>query len=77
MMDLSFTIAASPRQRNHSQVRVPLESWPHFSVSDSRLPQPGGPGLRIYTPQALGSLFVVSYDSEGWGGSIQPRLHTN
>jgi hypothetical protein len=30
---LSFTIAAGPRQRSHSGVRVP-----HFTVSDSRLP---------------------------------------
>jgi hypothetical protein len=30
---LSFTIAAGPRQRSHSRVRVP-----YFIVSDSRLP---------------------------------------
>jgi hypothetical protein len=39
----SFTIPAGLRQRSHSQVRVP--------VSDSRLPQPRGPGTRIYIPQ--------------------------
>jgi hypothetical protein len=27
-------------------------------------------------PQALGSLFVVSYDSHGYGGGIPTRLHT-
>jgi hypothetical protein len=48
---LSFTIAAGPRQRSHSQVRVLRDSWPHFTVSDSRLPQPGGLGPRIYIPQ--------------------------
>jgi hypothetical protein len=48
---LLFTIAAGPRQRSHSQVRVPRDSWPYFTVSDSRLPQPGGPGPRIYIPQ--------------------------
>jgi hypothetical protein len=26
-------------------------------------------------PQALGSLFVASYDSQGYGGGIRPRLH--
>jgi hypothetical protein len=26
-------------------------------------------------PQALGSLFVASYDSQGYGKSIRPRLH--
>jgi hypothetical protein len=46
-MGLLFTIAAGPRQRNHSEVRV----RPHFTISDSRLPEPGGPGPRIYIPQ--------------------------
>jgi hypothetical protein len=31
--------------------------------------------FRLY-PQALGSLFVASYDSQGYGGGIRPRLHT-
>jgi hypothetical protein len=79
-MGLSFTIAAGPRQRSHSQVRTPRDSWSHFTASDSRLPQPGGPGPRIYMarlyPQALDSLFVASYDSQGYGGAIRPRLHT-
>jgi hypothetical protein len=26
--------------------------------------------------QALGSLFVAFYDSQGYGGGIRPRLHT-
>jgi hypothetical protein len=26
-------------------------------------------------PQALGSLFVTSYDSQGYGGGIRTRLH--
>jgi hypothetical protein len=29
---------------------------------------------RLY-PQALGSLFVASHDSKGYGGDIRPRLH--
>jgi hypothetical protein len=54
-MGLSFTTADGPRQRSHFQVRVPRDSWPHFTVSDSRLPQPEGPGphkkrvARLYT----------------------------
>jgi hypothetical protein len=50
-MGLSFTIAAGPRQRSHSQIWVPRDSWPLFSVTDSRLSQPGGSGPRIYNPQ--------------------------
>jgi hypothetical protein len=56
---LSFTIPAGPRQRSHFLVRVPWDSWPYFTVSDSRLP-----------------FSVASYDSQGHGGGIRPRLHT-
>jgi hypothetical protein len=49
-MGLSFTVAAGPRQHSHSPVQVPRNSWPYFTVSDSRLHQPGGPGPRFYFP---------------------------
>jgi hypothetical protein len=48
----------------------------HISLSHLRLPQPGEPGSRIYIPrnrmaqlcpQALGSLFVAFYNSQGYG----------
>jgi hypothetical protein len=52
---LSFTIAACPRQRSHSWVRISWDSWPYFTVSDLRLPQPWGPGARIYIPQEQGN----------------------
>jgi hypothetical protein len=32
--------------------------------------------LRNRVAQALGSLFVASYDSQGYGGGIRTRLHT-
>jgi hypothetical protein len=35
---LSFAVAAGPRQRSHSQVLVPWDSRPYFTVSNSRLP---------------------------------------
>jgi hypothetical protein len=59
-MGLPFTTAAGSRQRSHSWVRVPRDSWPYFTVSDSRLHQPGRPRPRICIPQALGSLVVAS-----------------
>jgi hypothetical protein len=37
-MGLSFTVVAGPHQRSHSRVRVPWDSPPYFTVSDSRLP---------------------------------------
>jgi hypothetical protein len=36
-MDLSFRIADGPHQCSHSRVRVPMDSWPYCTVSDSRL----------------------------------------
>jgi hypothetical protein len=34
---LSFTIAPDPRHRSYFRVRVTWDSWPYFTVSDSRL----------------------------------------
>jgi hypothetical protein len=56
---LPFTIAVGPRQRSHSWVRVPRDSWPHITVSDSRVPQPGGPGTRIYNIQEQGGPVIT------------------
>jgi hypothetical protein len=53
-MGLLFTIAAGPRRSSHSQARVPRDSWPYFTASDSRLSQPGESGPRIYIPQEQG-----------------------
>jgi hypothetical protein len=35
---LSFTYAASPRQRSNSRIHVPRDSWPYVSLSGSRPP---------------------------------------
>jgi hypothetical protein len=43
---------SSPAQS--SWVRVPWDSWSYFTVSDSRLHQPRGPGPRIYIPPEQG-----------------------
>jgi hypothetical protein len=55
---LPFTIAAGPRQRSHSWISVPRDSWPYLTVSYSRLPHPGGPGPRIYIPQEQGGQVI-------------------
>jgi hypothetical protein len=78
-MYLSFTIAAGFRQSSHSQVRVPRVSWPYFTNPDSKLPQPGELGPRIYFPQeqggsvilpGTGSIFVASCNFLGYEGDI-------
>jgi hypothetical protein len=50
---LSFAIAASPRQLSHSGVRVPWDSWPYFTVSDSRLPLSSPPTTRRTTVEVF------------------------
>jgi hypothetical protein len=55
---LPFTIAAGPRQRSHSWVWVSGDSWPYFTLSDSRPLEPGGPGPRIYISQEQGDTVI-------------------
>jgi hypothetical protein len=51
--------ATGSRQRSQSWVRVSWDSWPYATVSDSRLPEPGEPGHRIYIPQELGGPIIT------------------
>jgi hypothetical protein len=56
----------------------------YFTVSNSRLHQPGGPGPRIYIPRTGWPgytprhwvPFSSPHDSQCYGGGIRPRLHT-
>jgi hypothetical protein len=57
-MGLSFTIAAGLRQRSHSWVRVPRDSRPYFTVSDSRLPFSSPPTTRRATVEVFDPTFT-------------------
>jgi hypothetical protein len=82
---LPFKIAAGPRQCSYSWVRVPRDSWPYFTVSDSRLPQTGAQVpvfisprnrvTRLY-PQVLGSLSVAFTTRKAMVEVIRTLLHT-
>jgi hypothetical protein len=50
---LSFTIAPGPRQSSHFRVRVPWDSLPYFTLSDSRLPFSLPPTIRRVTVGVL------------------------
>jgi hypothetical protein len=52
-MGLSFIIAAGPHQSIHSRVRVPWDSRPYFTVSDSRLPFSSPPTTRRVTVEVF------------------------
>jgi hypothetical protein len=82
---MSFTIVAGPRQRSHSRLQVTRNSLPYFTISNPRLPQPGGPGTCIYIPQEQGDPvipsgtgfhFVASYNSQCYGEDIRNRHYT-
>jgi hypothetical protein len=53
-MGLSFTIAAGPRQRSHSPVRVQWDSWPYLLSQIRHSPNLEEPGPHIYIPQKQG-----------------------
>jgi hypothetical protein len=68
---LSFTIAAGPRQRSHSLVRVPWNSRPYFTVSDSRLPFSSPPTTRRVTVKVCDP--TSARDSYDWLREILER----
>jgi hypothetical protein len=80
-MDLQFTRTIASRPCQSSRSRVPQNS-DHILLSHLTLPQPGGPGSRIYIPQEQGGP-VISPDtglpfrchSQGCGGGILSHLH--
>jgi hypothetical protein len=51
--DLSLTTATDPRQRSHSRVRVPWDSRPYSTVSDSRFPVLSLPATRRATVEVF------------------------
>jgi hypothetical protein len=55
-----------------------FETSPTWRARSPPYLHPPGNGWSGYTSkhQTLGSLFVASYDSQGYGGGIRPRLHT-
>jgi hypothetical protein len=81
---LSYTIAAGPHQRSHSESES-CRTHDHILLSQI----PDCPNLGRQVPvftfprntmaqlhsQALGSLSVASYDSQGYGGGIRTHLH--
>jgi hypothetical protein len=50
---LSFAYAGGPRQRSHSWVRAPWDSWPYFTVSGLRLPFSSPPTTRRVTVEVF------------------------
>jgi hypothetical protein len=78
---LSFTIDTGPHQRSHSRVRVPWDSRPYFTVSDSRLlfsppPTTRRATVEVFDPASARELlswvwvWVLCYDRRSVGQSV-------
>jgi hypothetical protein len=83
-MGLSFKIATRPRRLifgfesrgTHDHIFLPqIRDSPNLEGQVPVFISPSNRMAQLY-PQALGSLFVASYDSQGYGGGIVTRLHT-
>jgi hypothetical protein len=81
LSNLPFTVAAGPRQRSQSLVRVPLMTifyclrfeTPPLPNLEGHVPvfkPPRNKVAKLYS-QAPGSLSVAFYDSRGFGGGIR------
>jgi hypothetical protein len=80
--DLSFTVAAGPRQRilgsesrgTHNHILLSqIRDSPHLEGQVPVFISPRNRVAQLY-PQAPGSLFVASCDTQGYGGG---RIHLN
>jgi hypothetical protein len=61
---------------NHDHILLSqIRDYPNMEVQVSELISLRNRVAQLY-PQRLGSLFVASYDSQGYGGIMRPRLHT-
>jgi hypothetical protein len=68
------TLRFESRETHDHILRLKFETPPTWRARSPYLypHEQGGPVI----PQALGSLFVCSYDSQCYGGDIRPRLQT-
>jgi hypothetical protein len=84
-MGLSFTISAGPAsevilrcesRQSHDHILLShIRDSPKLEGQVPVFISPRNRMAEIYPP-SLGVLFVTSYDSQGYGGGIRPRLHT-
>jgi hypothetical protein len=81
-MRLWFIIAAGPHhlirrfesRRTHDILLFQIGNSPNLEGQVPVFVTPRNMVALLY-PQVPGSLFVASYDSQGYGGGIRPRLH--
>jgi hypothetical protein len=74
--DLSFILVAGPRQCSDSRVRVQpqIRDYPNLENQVPIFISPQQNRVSHFYPQPLGTVFVVSYGSQGYGGVRTPLL---
>jgi hypothetical protein len=73
----SADILRSESRRIHDHILLSqIGDFPNLEDQDPVFIYPRSRVARLY-PLALGSIFVTSYDSNGYGGGIRPRPHTD
>jgi hypothetical protein len=70
----SAVILRSESKGIHDILLSQIRDFPNLEVHVPVFMSPRNRVAQLYPP-ALGSLFVSSYDSQGYGGNIRPRLH--
>jgi hypothetical protein len=72
----SAVILGSKSRGTHYHILLPqIRDFPNLEGQVSVFISPSNRVAQLY-PLALGSLFVASYDSQGYDGGIRTRFHT-
>jgi hypothetical protein len=75
-LQLLLVLASAIILRSESRgTHVHIRDFPNLEGQVPVFISPRKKVARLY-PQALGSLFIASYFSQGYGGGIRPLLHT-
>jgi hypothetical protein len=76
LLALAGAVILGPESREaHHILLFQIRDSPNLEGQDPVFIYPRNRVTQLYS-QALGSLFVASYDSQGYGGGIRTRLHT-
>jgi hypothetical protein len=71
----AFILGSESRGTHYHILLSQIRECPNLEGQDPVFIYPRKRVAQLYPP-ALGSLFVASHDSQGYGGGIRSRLHT-
>jgi hypothetical protein len=71
----AFILKFDPRRTHDHILLSQIRDSPNLEDQVPVFISPRNRVAQLY-PQTLGFLFVISYDSQGYGGGIRPHIHT-